>query len=401
MGALGLLIENQMNTDRIPPSSRVFHFTRGYGLPGTRLFIAKHKEEVVATAVLIPDSAFGLPCDSFCSLQDLRGKGQLLGEMISPLVRDEYYESRFDFLKPMMRMIFQWCKDQEKWDGLLIASPLETELFYQNLCFFSPIEKDALPHDEETQKGTPVSPLPPIEALPHYFSFDDGALRSMEEFYLKKPNLPNLYHYFFSTTGSLNSSPSEDVSNSIRSFDRLGIRQNSDDSGVSKVDLMKQFPQLLRDWGPKDFQVIANLDLHKLFRTKATSSPQERGKSNILTMAGFRERKSPRVAVRFKAWAFFPGESKPRESLVTDISNEGFQLKADGGEIPLQQGNEFMLVFEIKGQLVHLESRIQWIRNETKIGCSLLAPNEKWKALVQEVYAEVLGRLIVVPKIRR
>lgn len=375
--ALSLLNQAHEQADHLPYRQPGLYSSKGFALPGTKFFVAKYHDLVVATSALIPDSAFGLPSDNLTTLAERRKNGRLLAEMTSPVVRESHMKDKKKFFFPLLKLILFTCTNIEKLDALLVIPSLSSQSFFKHLLQFNPLPLKASGKSSTQKKGP--------QLIPHYLELNEKKLAEWSQgshrFNQRKP----IFEYIFQAT-LLNIQ-----------WPQYGktLESSTKNQTVSKMDIMKKFPHLLEDWGPKDFQIIANLDIHKLFLTKNKKTSSE---SNVISLGGIRDRKSPRAEVRLKGWAFFPGETQLRESLIIDLSEEGFQLKANPGQRPLRIGEEFVLVFEINDQLVHLESKIQWIRNDTRIGCSLKESSSKWQNLVQEVYGELIGQAKHLPR---
>lgn len=397
--ALALLGSTHDLLNQLPRERQSVSFSKGLALPGTRLFIVKSYDVVIATAALIPDSAFGLPSDTIIPLKERRRNGRLIAEITNPIVRESHLKVSHHLLFPLFKLVLHTALHREKIDELLIVPSPATEDFFQRILQFERVTFNP---------SNPLEMPPPSKNkathLHSYFiSLSEQSLAQVATLWHSNKKRAPLYEYFFKTT-----SP-----NIEQLPPRKTLEVQSDSPSLSKMELMKRFPQLMQDWGPKDFQIIANLDIHKLFLPKTPSPNQSHQLGHHLengtlseyqsasgsekerppiTFGGIRDRKSPRAEVRLKAWSFFPGENKLRESLLIDLSEEGFQLKANEGERPLKIGESFVLVFEVNDSLIHLESKIQWIRNDTRIGCALKEPNANWKKLVQEIYEELIGK---------
>lgn len=111
-----------------------------YLLPTTTVFIAKYKDEVVATVSQIMDVGFGLPIDSFTKIQSIRGKGGRVSEFSSLTVKREWRSKHHDIYIPLVFFAVNYCYEELGVDYLVSVTNMKGGVFLKALFGFEKIK---------------------------------------------------------------------------------------------------------------------------------------------------------------------------------------------------------------------------------------------------------------------
>ena len=157
--------------------------------PLTTVFIAKRHDKVIMTMSLFPDSALGLPMDSFFKdeVNKLREEGRYVAE-VGAFASDPAFRKCNQTLPLLMNKIMHtYATEYLQLDDLLITVHPKHVWVYKNLLLFKQIGKCKGAHDEDIEKY-PVIPfrmkLEMSQAL-------------YKKAYGQKPAQRNLFHFFW------------------------------------------------------------------------------------------------------------------------------------------------------------------------------------------------------------
>ncbi len=160
-------------------------FLKFLELPSTALIIAKWKDEVIASAALIPDGDYGLPSSPIWKENGLQIKGQRLVEMSNLCVKKEAsFTLRGSTLLAFCKTIYKYCTEIIKVDLLLTVTQTEQKAFYTDLLFFNTIKTK----EKKLFFG--------------YLPLDQKTHNQFEKTYSQKNISQNLFHYFTKTSTS-------------------------------------------------------------------------------------------------------------------------------------------------------------------------------------------------------
>lgn len=116
-------------------------FTPFHALPDTTTFVAKHEGQVVATLTLVPDNVLlGLPLESVfkAEVEELRGKGQRLAEVVGLADRDLSLREFVPIFTALMRLLSQYAVRLGT-DAAVITINPRHRTFYKKMMGFQPL----------------------------------------------------------------------------------------------------------------------------------------------------------------------------------------------------------------------------------------------------------------------
>lgn len=140
-GAFRLLHDCYARRGLITPTPRGLRYTHLNLLPTSATFLAKHRDQVVATFSLVVDTApFGLPMDVLyaAELAPLRAQGRRVAEISGLAVDPPYQPIGVHLVFNLVRILYRYARKVDVSDLVLACHPRHAR-FYQRVFLFTPL----------------------------------------------------------------------------------------------------------------------------------------------------------------------------------------------------------------------------------------------------------------------
>lgn len=357
--ALRLVHDSYVELNYMDPNEPGLRFSKFHALPTTVILIAKWKDDVIGTLTIIPDSALGLPSDTTWSLEKYRKDGKIIAEISSLCIKKDFRMRRGRLLMPLCKIMYLYCKQVLKLDGIVIATTLEVEPFYTDILLFETVvEKTGQKH--MLVKGNPSSCC--------YLALDDNLRKNYQRTYGKKPLSKNLYHFFLDSE-----TPNIQLPKPKHCIQSYMIEKNS-----SKARLLNTHRSLLKDFSDVDKLIIKGLDA-----SNSLSS------ISLNTDLPNQHRRSPRPEIRAEGWCFFSNGMPPARCIVMDVSRTGFKIALRQANGQIHSGERFVLALNFNGTMIQCQAEVKWNQSQTKMGCQVVETSPSWNQLIAEVLSEI------------
>lgn len=354
--ALSLVHEAYVELGYMHPTSHNMRFLKHHALPTTAILIAKWNDEVIGTMSILADSALGLPVDTTWDISKYRKHGQILAEISSLTIKPSFKNRRGKLLFPLCKLMWRYCRDILKVDGIVIAVDEKVEPFYTDILLF---ERTTI------TSGQHHSLVNGKEASCCFLRVGAQTEALYKKTYGQKKADKNL-HYFFTV---------HNTSNVILPAKKESIEAYLISKHLGIAELMNQHSDLSSTASEQEKAIIANLDsvgvLPKSFQNVEYLNSRQR------------------LNVRKSAWAFSLSHKTSWPGQIIDLSTNGFQFKIEGHH-NVQPGEEIVVNVEIEGMNLILRSEIIWTNEQNRLGCKVVDNlPEAWLEFVNSIWSEI------------
>lgn len=363
--ALQLVYESYTELNYIDPNAVRLRLTKFHLLPTTVILIVVKNKEVIGTMSIIRDSTFKLPSDQTWDLSSLRKNGAQIAE-ISSLTISKKTDRRVSLLLPLCKLMYEYCKNILKVDGIVVSTVIEVECFYTDVLLFRRI---SLGNGEKnwTVKGTPSTCC--------FLSFrGTEAEENYKKIYGHRPEEYNLYNFFVEKK-----IPNIHLPQKSQSLQTYTVKQTA-----SFKKIFDKYPDLKSSFTQEEIRAIQNLDPGDLFRIKKDLSFSKRPKNRFALVQG--------------AKCYFLQENKLVDCVITNISASGLHFNLKESAMPDLKETNAVLVFStpIRSYTFYLE--IAWSSNNRSFGCKLTkndclnynTNNSDWRLYFSDIQSEYL-----------
>lgn len=358
--AFRLVHDSYVELDYMDRTESELRFSIFHALATTIVLVAKIGDEVIGTISIVPDSAIGLPSDTTWDLSKYRQKGKMIAEVASLAIKKNYRMRRGKILLPLCKIMFMYCERIFKLDGIVIATTLEVEPFYLHVLLFEKVvEKTGQKH--HMVKGNPSTCC--------YLEFNQNLKESYKKIYNKKKKSRNLYHFFVEA----------ETPNIHLPIQREALQSYNLKKNIASSEMLKKEPSLIRDLSFTEKRVLRNLYASKA----APLGPQVYDNNSEYS------RDNSRYDVRYRCWCFFSGDTQPIEGQLTDVSTKGFRMNLRDTDRKTEMSENFVVVLEFHGQMIHCSAIVKWIVLESRIGCELTGGFQNWQKIVGTIDQEL------------
>jgi len=136
--AYHLVYQSYLRRGYIAPNPRQLRMTLFNAIPETITFVSLHRQEIIATVSLIPDSPAGLPMDEIYldEVESLRSKGHRLAEVTMLADRRVEIRRTLPVLLSLMKLVFDYARLVLKLNDLCITINPRHSNFYKRYLLF-------------------------------------------------------------------------------------------------------------------------------------------------------------------------------------------------------------------------------------------------------------------------
>ena len=115
-------------------------------LPTTTIFVAKYKDEVIATCSQVMDTSLGLPIDHFMDISHIRKKGRRISEITGLAVRKDWRSKSKGVYFPLVSYAVLYCKEVIGTQDIIICTRASVRKFYRAIFGFKHVSKKIHEH---------------------------------------------------------------------------------------------------------------------------------------------------------------------------------------------------------------------------------------------------------------
>jgi hypothetical protein len=340
--SFNLVYEAYIKLNYIDPNIDRLHLTKYLLLPTTTFLVIKEKNEVIGTLSIILDSSLGLPTDTTWNISEYRKKGMNIAEISALSIKKGIKKKSGELLLPFIKLMFSYCMDILKLDGLVIAITEEVESFYTDLLLFKK-NSDSNGKSHNLVKGNKSSCcfLELNDKMKNYYHLE----------YSKEKKSKNLYYYFFELK----------LVNLKLPPKKLSIQAQNREKNQAMVKLLKEKPHLFSRFNDLDRLIISNLE--------PTKELDQNREGNIA------ERKHPRLVTMINCFIEKKGDNILAPIKILDVSESGLKIKTLGNHIDFKINDEISIKLNNNLARFTFEAKILWIENLT-LGCLILVESE-------------------------
>lgn len=356
--ALNIVYESYTWLGYIDHREEKIHFNAFLCMPTTTILIIKYKDEVIGTMSIVPDSAFGLPSEKTWDLSSIRSKEKRLAEISSLSIKKTHKNSKGNILFTLCKLMYSYCVDILKLDGIVIATTIEVEAFYTDLLMFKKVTSDT-EKEHSLVKGN--------KSTCCYLNLNTAEKVFYKEYHLKN-NLKNIYYFFVHYISPNISMPQKQIS-----LQALHLQKNQ-----SMVKILEKFPDLKKMFTNEDKLTLANLD----------------PLSHIDKAINFDDihttRVYPRISIRdINAFVYYNKTTFMQPSQIVDVSRFGFGLKVQYPIANVQLQESFILIFNFNNEGVSIHAYLQWFKDDGYGFIVSEKSQEDWEKFIRVVFAEI------------
>jgi hypothetical protein len=293
-----------------------------------------------------------------------------MAEISSLCIKKDFRMRRGRLLMPLCKIMYMYCRQILKLDGIVIATTVEVEPFYTDILLFEKVT-ESTGQEHMLVKGNPSTCC--------YLELDDNLVESYKRIYGKKPENKNLYRFFVETD-----MPNIHLPHPKHCIQSYMVKKNS-----SQARLLTSHRSLMNELSDVDKLIIKGLDV-------SNSLP------SMFAMQGelaHRYRHTPRPEIRTEGWCFFSKGTQPVRCLVVDVSRSGFKMSLRRTDEIIQPGDRFVLALEFNGTLIQCQAEVIWNQSQTKMGCKIVEASTSWNHLINEVLSEISSHQFTVPTV--
>lgn len=238
--ALALVHDSYAHLGYIDEKPEGLHFNAHICLPMSSTIVIKHKDEVVGTMSVVPDSPLGLPSEVTWDLQKVKSETPKIAEISCLAIKRTHKSSKGHLLLTLCKFLYEYCTEVAFIDGVVFAATLEVEPFYTDLLLFKRVIKKT-GQQHKSVKGN--------RSTCCFLDFHKVRQRYIKE-YSWRERSKNLFHFFTEFK-----SPNIRLPEAGTSVRLLLSRKN-----LSMVRILKRLPTLQRMLSPADKQRLLNFN---------------------------------------------------------------------------------------------------------------------------------------------
>lgn len=356
--ALNIVYESYSLLGYIDDRPEKLHFNTYLCLPTTSILVLKHKDEVVGTMSIVPDSSFGLPSEVTWDLSAIKSKSMRIAEISSLSIKKSHKSSKGHLLLTLCKLMYEYCVKVLELDGIIIAATLEVEPFYTDFLLFSKVVGKT-GQEHKSVKGN--------KSTCCFLNFHKAKEQYAKEYGLNKRK-KNLY-YFFTGFKSPN----------IRlPMEKLSIHGVLYNKNMAMLNVLEKFPSLKDRFTTTDKLKLSNMD--PTFHIE-----------NILKLdKDLSSRIYPRISIKKQnALLFHPSSKRHLMSQLTDISSNGFGIKCIESQVKLERGDKCVLLLNTPTDVLSIHAVLQW-QSDSQSGYLIEEGSvQDWLGFVKQVFDEI------------
>lgn len=355
--ALRIVYDSYVDLDYIEVNDAKMRVTKYHALPTTIILVAKWHDEVVGTISIIPDTAMGIPSEQTWNLDKYKANGQKIAEISSLAIKKGFRRKRGKLLFPLCKIMYLFCTEIFKFDGIIASATHEVEAFYIDILLFKKVQEKT-GQNNILVKGNPSTCC--------YLPLDQGNIDHYKKVYGKKNKKYDLYSFLYA----------EKIKN-IQLPDRKKCLQSyTNKQNISLAEILKDYPFLTKDFTEKDKMILKNIDIADSFTFNIDET-------------SFHNRGPKRYHVRQQAWLFEINKKSPMPVYIADLSETGLKIILSESIPGLIKDQEIILFFENEKNIIQLSAKIQWIKNNRTVGCHVTSASEEWKKFSDMIFQEL------------
>ncbi|MBY0414255.1 MAG: hypothetical protein K2Q18_08820 [Bdellovibrionales bacterium] len=354
--ALNIVYESYTLLGYIDQRAEKIHFNAFLCLPTTTILIIKHKDEVIGTMSILLDSAFGLPSERTWDLGKIKGQDKRIAEISSLSIKRSHKNSKGNILLMLCKLMYNYCVDILKVDGIVIAATQEVEPFYTDLLMFKTLVSDK---EHSLVKGN--------KSTCCFLDFRTAPAVYYKEYSKRKKNR-NLYEFFMQFK----------CPNIIFPMKQLSIQALLLEKNRSMIKILEKYPNLQQMFTSADKLTLANLD------------PFNDIEKAISFDTGHTTRVYPRISIRnIDAYLYHAITTAMTRAQIVDVSRFGFGLKTAEHVKDAKLNEKFVLLFVLNGEAVSIHAQLQWSREESYGFIVSEKSHLDWERFIAIVFAEI------------
>lgn len=189
MGAFSLVYECYIETGSETPNKSQVRINPFLALPSTQIIIAKHKDQIIGTLSIIPNSSFGLPSNERMNYEDLIKKNFKIAELSSLAVKKTYRGNKGNIFFGLIKYAIELNSKHLNIDYIVTMIRKHKVDLYLHLMGFNYLVKDEI-------KGYKYSNFANVYCL--YLDINMFPLW-LYRYYGLKMESKNLYNFFYKT----------------------------------------------------------------------------------------------------------------------------------------------------------------------------------------------------------
>lgn len=356
--ALRLVYDSYTKLGYINKKIEQLHFNTFLCLPTTTILILKHRDEVIGTMSIVPDSPFGLPCEATWDIKAIKASKKRVAEVSSLTIKNTHKNSRGHLLLTFCKLMYEYNLKTLNLDAVFMAATLEVEPFYTDLLLF----KRAVPVTGQEHKSVNGN-----KSTCCVLDFNEAKAEFIRE-YGSKEKEKNLFYFFTSFKSPNIQLPSDRIS-----LNGLLLNKNR-----AMTNILKKFPTLTEIFSNEDRQKISNLDPTK----------------NIHHAIGIKDshasRHNPRVAIKSIDVHIYHGTSdKVSSSALMDISARGFGVKLVNPDNAMSFMDKCILLLKADGEHYSVHAQVRWSK-DSLVGFEVMELSRfDWQKFANKVFGEI------------
>lgn len=351
--ALQLVYESYLELNYIDPNQARKRLTKFHLLPTTVILIIKLKEEVIGTISIIMDSSMKLPSDATWDLGRFRKNGAQIAEISSLCIKKSEYR-RGKLLLPLCKLMYLYCKNYLKLDGIIVSATLEVEAFYTDLLLFEKVVMRTGQRNKLVKNNPSTCCFLPLHG--------QTAETMYKQVYHKKPQAYNLYKFFVETITPNIQLPEPKAC--LQSYTYKQI------SAISKI--VSRWPEALSTLTSQDLQIISNLDLVKEFEYVAQPKSQAR---------------IERLETRQKIKCFLTETKQIIDVTLLNVSAGGFKICLHDDSRLMAPLASVVIYFNDGSQTFTFTGEIKW-SSKSVLGCQVKSNIPAWENYIKNILNE-------------
>ncbi|MCB0391114.1 MAG: hypothetical protein KDD58_07480 [Bdellovibrionales bacterium] len=189
IGAFSLVYECYLETGSETPNKSKVRINPFLALPSTQIIIAKHKDQIIGTLSIIPNSSFGLPSNERMDYEELIKKDFKIAELSSLAVKKNYRGNKGNIFFGLIKYAIELNSKHLNIDYIVTMIRKNKIDLYLHLMGFNYLIKDEI-------KGYKYSNFANVYCL--YLDINMFPLWLYKHYGLKMRN-KNLYNFFYKT----------------------------------------------------------------------------------------------------------------------------------------------------------------------------------------------------------
>ncbi len=354
--AMNLVYDAYINLNYIDENPDQLHFNKYLTLPTTTILVIKYKEEVVGTMSIVMDSSFGLPTDATWNIGQYRKNGMSIAEISALTIKRTLKSNKGHLLLPLCRLMYHYCTEILKLDGIIIATTFEVEPFYLDLLMFEKIP-DSKGQRHSLVKGNKSSCC--------FLKLDQPLRERYFKIYGHKELKFNLHHYFL-----IAEIPNIKIPKRV-----LSIQAQLKEKNQALVELLHDKPHLFNRLSEKEQLIITNLEPEQKL------APMFKGMS---------DRKHPRLVTMINGRIEAHDSNLSIPVKIVDVSQSGLKIKLLHSKMDLGLNEKISIKLDRSVSKATFYAEIMWIEKDQAFGCLIDAKSEyNWLNFYNMVWNEV------------